>query len=689
MSDAISATIETTPAHKVAGRSTVVAWTIWTVVAAVTCLSAWLASDQGGPIVLSPSSVAETISVAIVLVLPYTTIGALIASRRPENATGWVLMAIGVTAAISLLTSSYGNYAHPRNLEFSATIAAVSEVTWLPSLALLVTLLPLLFPTGHPPGRRWRPLIWATGIGLSLFVLSGAVDGWQQRDRVAGGATALDDPTGASLAGFLVSGCLLLVAFIGSLASVAVRFRRATGLEREQLKWILFGFAVTAGVVVVQLLVAPPVVLERLLWYCTLILPATIGIAILRHGLFDIDLLISRALLWTLLSGFVITTYVVVVGALGSQFQSMDNVIWSLLATGMVALLFQPVRDRMQKLVNRFVYGDRDDPYEAVARLGRRLEGIVSPTDVLPAIVESVSAALKLPYVALHVQHGNDIVPAAAFGAPAPDVALVRLPLAYNAEPVGELVLSPRSSGETLTAADIRLLQDLARQIGVAAHAVQLTADLQRSRERLIIAQEEERRRIRNDLHDGLGPVLSGLKLRAETARNLVGDNAEVDALLADIAERTETAVADIRRLVYSLRPPTLDELGFGGAVRSFASQSTIPVVLAMPETLPPLPAAVEVAAFRIIQEALTNVERHAQAASGAITLHLEGNSLIVSIADDGRGLDQDGPRGIGTRSMRERATELGGTIDFECLEAGGTRVTATLPLAADSRSSA
>ena len=252
---------------------------------------------------------------------------------------------------------------------------------------------------------------------------------------------------------------------------------------------------------------------------------------------------------------------------------------------------------------------------------------------------------------------------------------------------MGELVLGRRGRGEPFGPADRRLLDDLCRQAAAAVHAVRLAADLQRSRQQLVSAREEERRRLRRDLHDGLGPTLAALGLKLETARNRLGQDPQADALLADLAERTQAAVADIRRLVYGLRPPTLDELGLVGALRQVASASDLQardglrVGVEAPDRLPPLPAAVEVAAFRIAQEAVTNVVRHARARTCTIRLQLAEAGLRLSVEDDGVGLAAGRGIGIGLVSMRERAEELGGWFALEPRPDGGTRVRIVLPL--------
>ena len=273
------------------------------------------------------------------------------------------------------------------------------------------------------------------------------------------------------------------------------------------------------------------------------------------------------------------------------------------------------------------------------------------------------------------------------------------MPLAYQGEVIGQLLLVPRAPGEAFSPADHRLLDDLARQAGIAVHAVRLTTDLQRSRQRLVTAREEERRRLRRDLHDGLGATLAALNLQAGTIRNLIShDPAAADALVVELRAELRAAIADIRRLVYDLRPPALDELGLVGAIRARAAQyhtsaggsaedgalpkpdEILQVLVDAPEQLPPLPAAVEVATYRIVQEALTNVVRHARARTCIIRLDMS-EGLRLEIADDGIGLPAEVGAGVGLRSMHERAAELGGTCVIETKPQSGTHVLVHLPL--------
>jgi signal transduction histidine kinase len=500
----------------------------------------------------------------------------------------------------------------------------------------------------------------------------------------------------------------LMILFGGSVATQVYRYRRvASRVQRQQIKWLIYGvalvlvFSICFGLVV-ALFPVPGAsrlsVLAEPLWrFYFLPVPFCIGIAILRYRLWDIDLIINRMLVYGALTLSVIGVYVLVVVGLGTFIQVQGNVLLSLLATGLIAVLFQPLRLRLQRGVNRLLYGERDDPYKVISRLGQRLEAALAPQAVLPTIVETVTQALKLPYAAISLKQDGEDVIAASSGRAADEPT--RLPLVYQGEHIGDLLLSPRARGETFSSADRALLNDLARQAGIAVHAVRLTTDLQRltqelqhSRTQLVTAREEERRRLRRDLHDGLGSVLASLNWRSGALRTLLArDPVAADALVVEQQHTIQMAIADIRRLVYDLRPPTLDELGLVGAIREQAAKQSaeavrnspqgLQVEVCTPDHLPALPAAVEVAAYRIVQEALANVTRHAHAQSCRISFACEQEMLYVEITDDGVGLPENYRAGVGLLSLRERAEELGGTCEISPAGGGGTRVRACLPL--------
>jgi signal transduction histidine kinase len=506
----------------------------------------------------------------------------------------------------------------------------------------------------------------------------------------------------------------LIAVFLGVGTGAQVyRYRCVSApVQCQQTKWVVFGMVSAGlGTVACALLLSGSVTLAQFgspwsfalqtgIYGFMLLIPLSIGFAVLRQRLWDIDVLINRTLVFGALTACVVGIYAIVVGTLGYLLQeARGNFLVTLLAAGFVAVLFAPLRDRLQRGVNRLMYGERDDPYGVLTRLGRRLEAAIEPGAVLPTVVETVAGALRLPYAAIAMRREDGFEVAAAHGSPTGEE--IAVPLNYAGETVGQLLLSPRAPGEEFTQADRRLLEDLARQAEVAVHAVGLTADLQRSRERLVSAREEERRRLRRDLHDGLGPTLATLSLGLDVAlKMLANDPREAEALLRELKSQTQGAVVDIRRLVYGLRPPALDDLGLVPAIREQASKhgrladdpatfgrgagnNALTFSVEAPDELPPLPAAVEVAIYRIVQEALTNVVRHSEAGACRIRLSINDaeNELGLEIADDGIGIPEDRLAGVGMSSMAERAAELGGACAVEREPEGGTRVVARFPL--------
>ena len=553
----------------------------------------------------------------------YGTVGAIVASRRPGNGVGWLCLALALFISLQDITSEYATRAlevTPGSLpagQLVAWLSQVLELTFplplpLPSLPLLGMLLLLIFPNGRFLSRGWRFVGWVTVVWTCLCRLVILIS----PTFLVGIHMEITNPTGIQgiQAGVDVVKTIVrwpgILVGLGPIISIFVRWKRARDKERQQLNWLMYmGIVIIASGLLtlasLHLPVSPyiPVLIGAIgVAGVTIGIPIAIGIAMLRHQLYDIDIIINRTLVYGILTTSVVGLYVLVVVSLGTLFQEQGNLVISLFATGLIALLFQPLRSRLQRDVNRLMYGERDDPYTVLSRLGRRLEATLAPEAVLPTIAETVAQALRLPYAAITLKQGDEFTTAAAYGILRQE--LVRLPLFYQHEQIGELVLAPRTRSETFSAADRALLDDLARQAGVAAHAVRLTADLQRSREHLVTAREEERRRLRRDLHDGLGPTLAALNLQAGAVRKLIPqDPSAADALVGEWRTTLRMVIADIRRLVYELRPPALDELGLVGAIRQQAAQysthhdmKALQVVVEAPDPGGSLPAAVEVA---------------------------------------------------------------------------------------------
>jgi signal transduction histidine kinase len=477
---------------------------------------------------------------------------------------------------------------------------------------------------------------------------------------------------------------LIVVGLIAALVAFIVRFRRSTDEERLQLRWVGFSLGLAVPLFIVGSVlwdVFPAAQLLPALAF--LALPLGITVAILRYRLYEIDLVVNRTLVYGSMTLGVIGCYVAIVAGVGATLSSRADLLLSVIVTAVVAVCFQPARQRVQRIVNRMMYGERDDPYSAIARLGRTLASAVQLDTVLSSVVDTIGQTLALGYVELRVVSvrgtGNYEV-AAEYGSPNSDVFVV--PLVHQGATVGELRLAPRA-GERLRERDHRLISDLAPQVAAAAQAVALSRELQDARQRIVELREEERRRIRRDLHDGLGPALAGLTFTLEAARNLTPvDGERADALLVSATEQVQTMIGDVRRLIYGLRPPTLDQLGLAASIRALAAQessSATTVEVEAPATIPPLPAAVEVATYWIAQEALTNVRRHGQAQICNVRLAVEPTILRLVVEDNGRGLSNRST-GIGLHSMRERAAEVGGTCTIATRASGGTLVEARLP---------
>jgi two-component system, NarL family, sensor kinase len=481
--------------------------------------------------------------------------------------------------------------------------------------------------------------------------------------------------------------------FLGlTLAAFLLQFRaNRSGQYRQQIRWVVWAvlFSGGAGLLfyIFPIAVGRVSINPNFISFLILPFPLSIAISILKHNLFEIDRLINRTLVYGLLTLSVGGVYLAVVGLLGLIFHTYGNWYILLAANALAALLFQPLRIWLSRGVNRFMYGERDEPFEVLSRLGRRLAETVSLPAALPALAETVAQALKLPYVAIVLSGPTGFEPVTSFGKPTEEVDAY--PISNQGEIVGQLLVGLRDVDEPFNEAEQRLLGSVASHAGPVIQSVLLNADLQRSRQRLVTAQAEERRRLRRDLHDGLGPTLASHLLKLGAARSQFKHNpALADRYLGELEQETEDLLAEVRRLVYDLRPPSLDQLGLLGALRACASQhNTLPsepahlqVVLSLPEKLPALPAAVEVAAYRIVQEALNNAVRHAQASRCEIRLACD-QALHLSITDNGLGFQGNPKPGVGLASMRERATELGGVCQINSVSAGGLSIQVSLPL--------
>jgi signal transduction histidine kinase len=623
---------------------------------------------------------------------------ALLLHRAPRNAVSWVVGATGLLWAVDGLAQSWLTYA----VQSDPPLPGAGLSFWLVQrfgawLLLGIPLLLLLYPDGRLPTGRWRPAALLSLASTALLPTLLMVVPSEIADARAGSETpeifrSLDlDPTSLALPEALVLPLLRAafpMALLGVLVPVAVvvhRYRQAAGDDRRRMRWLLWAAVVDLLVMLATLLV-PGDISSFTLSLAVTLTGAAVAVGILQPRAVDIDRLLGGTLVYGGLAVGVVLLDVVVLAAagalLGDRFGEQNATLLTLL---LVAGVYVPLRAPLWRVVRRWVLGEREDPYRVVSGLAERLERSDGADEQLMAVAGAVAEAFRSPYVGVEVDSvgGQQLV---AEHGPRP-AALQSLPIAYRGEEVGRLLLPRDGVRAQLVTRDERLLADVVRQAAAAARASSLAAQLQQSREELVTAREEERRRLRRDLHDGMGPSLGAVVLRIDTARNLTGAGRaeEADRLLRQARDDVAAALADVRRLVHDLRPPALDDLGLAGAVRQQAERLLAPRTAVTVESGPDaddLPAAVEVAAYRIASEALANVARHARAARCRVELTRDADrALVVTVTDDGVGIAPGAPAGVGLVSLRERAAELGGRCSVQCPADGGTVVRAILPV--------
>jgi signal transduction histidine kinase len=607
------------------------------------------------------------------LAVSWTATGAALVALRPRNALGWLLVVVGLCQATQQGLAAYGGYGvamadSPWPLATWAALVAAG--LWLPGLAPLFNLLPALYPNGRLASRWWRWPVGAAaaGIGLMTVALILSPGGY---DDVAPGRPPITSTTLSAVC-FIAGAPLLIAGTLVIWGGSVLRLVRARSPERQQLAWLLV--VIIPWVVLSFFAGANPA-----FTLFGLLLPVAIAVGVLRYRLLGIELVVRRGLVYGALTAAVVGVYLLLTSVAGARLDR--GPLPGVVAAALVAVGLTPLRDRLQAGVDRLVYGDRRDPMRAVTRLGDRMAA-AGETDLLPAVLATVTDAVRAPGAAVVAPDGSVL---ASHGADSAGGGGELLGLRVGGRDLGTLQVAPRTPGEPYRDGDRRLLAALASQVAVVVRALELAEALEAERDRVVAATRQERDRLRRDLHDGLGPSLSGvgLGLQALQDAQAAGDAAAAGQLLGRIRQEVATAVGEVRRIIEDLRPAVLDHTRLPDAVRQHAA-TVAPGQLEVSVDagqLPPLPADVEAAAYRIVQEALTNVVRHAAARHAHIKLAAADSTLMVSVADDGHGIHGQGRDGaVGLASMRQRAEALQGSLRVESSDQG-TTVMATLPL--------
>ncbi|WP_162848604.1 sensor histidine kinase [Paenibacillus nanensis] len=496
-------------------------------------------------------------------------------------------------------------------------------------------------------------------------------------------STVLDMSTWPIALRFIQSSTLFALIFYSQI----YRYKRTFSAEqRQRTIWFIGSIALYMIGSVTMLAVGYHPVSKLFIWgfmhIGLLSIPFSVALTVIEQRSRRMETIFNRSIVYAVLSFAIVSVFALATGMVGAIFQTTDNWLASLLTIGIISIVLQPLRDKVQKAVNRLIYGVRAEPYQVVSNLIHKLEAVVSNRTFLPLVLESLAEGLRLSYAAIKDNRDRPDILLASYGTPV--AKCMEIPLSIQDEPVGTLILGSSAIHNIIPPNKRYLFDDLIRQVAIATRTALLSNELQRSREQLVSAREEERRRLRRDLHDGLGSNLASISMKLATVIDqFEGQPTKAESMLVNIQRQLDGAIEDIRRLVYALRPPSLDEFGLLFALRELAAhsqQANFRIIVHAPDSLPPLMAAVEAAVFRIVQEAIANALRHSQGTACHIRLSVD-ETLRIQIADNGIGMSGAPKQGVGIRSMRERAEELNGRIAFQHTAETGTRIEIEIPL--------
>ncbi|MFI6179133.1 sensor histidine kinase [Nonomuraea sp. NPDC051191] len=615
----------------------------------------------------------------------FPAFSAFLIMHRPRLRLAWLMCAGGLGGAVNtfcqsaMLAAAAGG-----ELALAGWVRLPAHVGWAVSGLLLEMLLPLYSPDSRLPSRRWRLVVLLGAVSTAVELAHMFV----RPDPPAEGyplPAVIPNPLQVpELAP--IWPVVTVVAWTGILStlplaawSMLLRFRRADPTVRRQIGWPLFSFA---GYIVFMLVAIVVPGLEWLSIAWATVIPVSMVISVTRYRLYGIDTVISRTFVAAGLLAVIGGVYFGV-ATLSSLMVSGYHQVAGLASALLTGAFFQPLRRALQRVVDRLLYGPVGDPRVLAERLAQEVRR-GDPAQALAAVLGVLREGLAVQGAAIEVTGGEPGHPAGRASIDSGQLgdSPREVPLIWHGEWVGRLLVGPPAARRFPAAHDERVLDTLVPYAADVAHAVRLAADLQRSRERMLAAREEERRRLRRDLHDGLGQTLSGLAMTVNMARLSLKTSPEAaDGLLRELRTGMDAVTGDLRQLVYGLRPPALDDLGLAAAVRALAGPDGPAAQVITEGDLTGLPAAVEVAVYRITQEALTNVRRHARATSVRVELRREPGALRLLVADDGAGLPPEHRSGVGLTSMRERTAELGGICLVTGAPGGGTTVEVMLPV--------
>jgi signal transduction histidine kinase len=638
--------------------------------------------------------------------LAFPVVGLLIALRRPENSIGWILLAIGLM--FSAPAGGYARYAlliRGGDLPGARVAAAIDNASWIPFIGLAGCYLLLLFPDGHLPSPSWGWFARAIGIGMALgfigLLISPTIDGYPK----------VDNPLAIPALEFLSFGLIAVpIGIVGAAISLVRRYRRSSGAARLQLKWLAAAASIVAALfgstfVLSLALDSGPgptpmfmSALQSLSFFAFGLIPAAIGVSVLKYRLYEIDVVINKTVVFASLILFITAVYVAIVVGVGALVGATNDPVLSATAAAVVALAFQPVRRRAQHLADRVVYGKRATPYEVLSEFSERLAGTYAAEDLLPRMVRILAEGTGAARADVWVRSGDTLRPAATWPPeasafdpiPVDPLPEGTIPVRHQGELLGALSVA-KKPGESLSVQEDKLITDLASQAGLVLRNAGLTQELlarleelQASRLRLVSAQDEERRKIERNLHDGAQQQLVALAVKLRLAEQMADrDLAKTKEMLAQLRGDAGEALETLRDLARGIYPPLLADKGLAAALESQARKSPVPVTIETDGT-GRYPQDAEAAVYFCCLEALQNVAKYANASHATVRLYDGDGSLRFEVRDDGTGFDPAVTAyGTGLQGMADRLAALGGRVEVTSAPGAGTSVLGTVPVPA------
>jgi signal transduction histidine kinase len=645
----------------------------------------------------------ESLAGQIPYVIAFTLfgiVGALLLSRLPGNRVGGLLLFGAAVTAASFAAGELMTYLVGEGITDGPAVVAmglVSSLGWLVGIFPVILFLPQLFPDGHLPSRRWLPFAWLcvavlAFLGLSLLIGQDTLTGSSDNAVIANpffvqGLADLEIPDPV----FAVT---LIGLLVGSVLSLVLRFRRSSGVERQQIKWVALAVALLASSFLLST-VASAIGLNGDLidsivsGIAFIALPVAVAVAVLQYHLYELDVVVKKALVAGALALLVIAAYAAVVGVLGVITSGNESSGSVFIVALLLGLAFRPVTRFARRIADRVVYGRRATPYEVLTEFSERVGESYATEDVLGRMAQILGQATGAASARVWLRLGAELRPAASWPTDAEpaQVAFVANEVLPTIE--GETVVEVRDRSELLGALSVamppsdpmnpskeRLVRDLASQAGLVLRNVRLVEELRSSQRRLVRAQDRERRRLERNIHDGSQQQLVALSVKTRLARDLTArDPAQAAELLTQIDAEIQTALGDLRDLARGIYPPLLIDEGLRAALDAQARRSPVPTTVRA-DGLGRYAPEVEAAVYFSCLEALQNVVKYAEASSATVILAQSNGHLTFEVVDDGRGFDPAAERtGTGLQGIADRLGALHGEVTIRSEPGAGTRV--------------